>query len=123
MSKPNTPKEEELETLIERRIKEASTATKSSDEVVHIAWLADGIDLWHRSNGKRGHSPTKARRYIISSVSRAIAQAEINGQIKTLDNIMARFAHALSDNQGEYIAKLYAEYTGKLKELEFKINV
>ena len=58
--------------LIEERIKVASTQTKSNDDVVQIAWLADGIDLWHRSNGKMGHSPADARRYIISSISRYV---------------------------------------------------
>jgi hypothetical protein len=64
--------EEKLRQLIEERIKIASTRTKSDDEVVQIAWLADGIDIWHSSDGKRGHSPAKARRYIISSVTRLI---------------------------------------------------
>jgi len=52
--------------------------------------------------------------------SKEVAKAEVNGQLKTLDTIMARFAHALTDEQGEYIAKLYAAYTTKLKELEGK---
>lgn len=68
----NQASEDELDNLIEKRIKIASTETKSGDEVVHIAWLADGIDLWNRSNGKFGHSHEDARRYIISSVTRLI---------------------------------------------------
>ena len=64
--------EDEAKQLNEERVKIASTETKSGDEVVHIAWLADGIDLWNRSNGKFGHSPEDARRYIISSVTRLI---------------------------------------------------
>ncbi len=68
----NQASEDELDKLIEERVKIASTKTKSGDEVVHIAWLADGIDLWNRSNGKFGHSPEDARRYIISSVTRLI---------------------------------------------------
>lgn len=77
MTSPTTkPNEEELDQLIERRIKIASTETKSTDPVVQIAWLADGIDVWHLSKGKRGNSPAKARRYIISSVSRYVEQAQ-----------------------------------------------
>lgn len=89
--------DEQLEELIERRIKMASTETKSTDEVVQIAWLADGIDLWHRSSGKMGHSPANARRYIISSITRLIAsqkaiwerEARAEGALDAVDEIGA----------------------------------
>lgn len=63
--------EKTLGNLIKERIT-ASNGTTSDDRVVQIAWLADGIDLWHKSNGQRGHSPVKARRFIISSMSRLL---------------------------------------------------
>lgn len=66
--------------LIEERIKLASTQTKSDDDVVQIAWLADGIDLWHRSGGERGHSPAEARRYIISSITRLVDSAVLEAE-------------------------------------------
>ena len=72
----NTPlqpeSEKELEALIAKRIEIATTKTKSDDPIVQIAWLAQGIDLWHRSDKKRGHSPEKAIGYIISSITRHI---------------------------------------------------
>lgn len=73
-----TPNEaSELEKLIEKRIKIASTETTSDDEVVQIAWIADGLDLWYRTKGERGHSPAQTRRYIISSVTRLLQQARV----------------------------------------------
>lgn len=64
--------DKELDAIIERRIEIAKDATDSNDPVVQIAWLAQGIDVWHRTNGKRGHSPNQARSYIISSVTRLL---------------------------------------------------
>jgi hypothetical protein len=77
----------EVDDLIEQRIKIASTESKSNDEVVQIAWLADGIDLWHRSDGKRGHSPAEAQRYIISSVTRLIASKVLEAETKLAKGI------------------------------------
>ena len=65
----------DIDKLIEQRIQDAKNNTKSSDEVVHIAWLARGIDIWHESGGKMGNSPDDAERYIISSVTRLISTA------------------------------------------------
>lgn len=62
----------ELEKEIKERVKVALTETKSDDPVVHLAWLAKGIDLWHRSNKKSGHSPENAMKHIISSATRLI---------------------------------------------------
>jgi len=61
---------EDLDELIAKRIEIANTNTSSGDKVVQIAWLAKGIDLWHKSDGKFGHSPEDAMKYIISSVTR-----------------------------------------------------
>lgn len=84
----------ELDELIEQRIKTASTETKSDDPVVQIAWLADGIQVWHSSNGKRGHGPAETRRYIISSISRLIAsqrkEAELAGRIDEWRKLVKR---------------------------------
>lgn len=68
----------ELDELIEKRIKIASTETKSDDRVVQIAWLADGINVWYQTNGERGNSPAEARRFIISSISRLLAEVADN---------------------------------------------
>jgi hypothetical protein len=73
MTTPKDIVDGELEKLIEKRIKIASTETKSDDEVVQIAWLADGIDVWYQTNGERGNSPAAVRRYLISSITRLIA--------------------------------------------------
>lgn len=75
--------EKDLKELIEWRVQIATNHTKSKDEVVQIAWLADGIDIWHKSDGKRGHSPEQARHYIISSITRLL-QSERN---KTLEMV------------------------------------
>ena len=113
----NQASEDELKKLIEERVKIASTGTKSGDEVVHIAWLADGIDLWNRSNGKFGHSPEDARRYIISSVTRLIRTeklkllAEVRERVIGEDepgitNIMIAAEHI---RQNKALTKLEAE--------------
>lgn len=66
--------DEAIQTLIDERFKIATTKQTSTDPVVQIAWLAQGIDLWHRSGQKRGHSPEKAMWHIISSVTRLIEE-------------------------------------------------
>lgn len=72
--------DKELKQLIAKRIEIATTKTKSDDPIVQIAWLAQGIDLYHRSDGKRGHSPEKAMEYIISSITRHIAENYLSKQ-------------------------------------------
>jgi len=103
-----------LEELIEERIKIASTQTTSKDRVVHIAWLADGKDIWNKSNGKRGHSPAEARRYIISSVSRLIAEAETKARIDEHHKLDA--ALNLNMDIAEWSLHRESELTSLLKE-------
>lgn len=62
----------DIDKLIEQRVQEAKTKTKSDDEVVQIAWLARGIDVWYKTNGDRGNSPDDAERYLISSITRLL---------------------------------------------------
>lgn len=44
----------------------------TSDSVVQIAWLVQGLDVYQRSNGKMGHSLEKTMHYVISSVTRLL---------------------------------------------------
>lgn len=46
------------------------TKTSSNNPLVHIIWLMDGVDLWHRSEGKFGHTIEDARRYMASQLVR-----------------------------------------------------
>lgn len=89
--------DEELETLIQKRIDIADAKTESSDNVVHLAWLVQGLDLWHRSNGKMGHSPAEAQRFIISQATRLIESEK---------------AHALTAYKKELLSKAVNYYLG-----------
>lgn len=46
------------------------TKTSSPNPLVHIIWLMDGVDLWHRTDGKFGHAIEDARRYMASQLVR-----------------------------------------------------
>ena len=104
-----------IDDLIDRRVLEAKNSTKSDDEVVHIAWLARGIDLWHKSGGKMGHPPEKAERYIISSVTRLITEARKDqimqdfNQVSLDTTIDEAILNTIRDNQ-------LAELEATLKE-------
>lgn len=54
--------------LIER----AKSSANSSDPLIHLLWKIDGLDIWHRTGGKRGHSLEDCKRYALASVSEAI---------------------------------------------------
>ena len=125
----NQASEDELEHLIEERVKIASE-TKSGDRVVHIAWLADGIDLWNRSNGKFGHSPEDARRYIISSVTRLIRTeklkllAEVRERVVGEDEKPDSFSanrNSKKNLRPMYKNQLRAEQRDLLTELEAEL--
>src|SRR4051812_26455238 len=89
--------DKELNELIAKRIDIAATQTKSDDEVVHIAWLADGINVWYQTNGDRGNSPEEARRYIISSVTRLLSKA----QLQLVDELMEQKVPVTTHFKGE----------------------
>lgn len=110
---------DELDEIIEKRIRIASEQTKSEDEVVHIAWLAKGIDLWHKSNGKVGHSPEEAERYIISSVSRLIADKQAEAVTEFIESI----ANEGVQKTGTRIKQLDMErWAQHMKELKGETN-
>lgn len=48
----------------------AKTQSKSTDRLVHICWLIDGIGLYQKSDGKFGHSIDKTKQYVISNILR-----------------------------------------------------
>jgi hypothetical protein len=79
---------DELQDTIDKRVEEAESKTTSDDEVVQIAWLASGIDIWHRSGGKHGLSPSDAVRYIISSVTRYTARQVAEAQRETEERML-----------------------------------
>jgi hypothetical protein len=59
--------------LIQQRIGTAlaeSKNSKSEDDIAHLLWLAQGIDIWHRTNGSRGHSLEDAMKYLANSIVR-----------------------------------------------------
>jgi len=65
ISKSPTLPQKELTQQIEEVLEEAKK-TKSDNEIVQILWLIQGLDLWYRSKGKRGHSLEKVQRYVAS---------------------------------------------------------
>ena len=82
---------EEIEQAIQTAIDEAKNTTKSDNPVTHILWLVQGLDLWHRTNGKMGHSLDEVVRYVASSVIRDKEAAVLAGKLEALtelDNLM-----------------------------------
>lgn len=66
--KSSTPVQPQADT-VEQILREAKEKTQSDDPLVHVAWLIDGIGVYLRTNGKRGHSVEDCKRYVVSSVS------------------------------------------------------
>ena len=54
---------------VDEILKEASSKTKSDNDLVHIAWLIQGLDIWHKSGGKVGHSLEKCQRYVLNRIT------------------------------------------------------
>jgi len=79
----------QIEKLIQERFEIAVNKTTSKDSVVHIAWLAKGIDIWHKSGGKMGHTPEDAMQYIISSVTRLLHKQDIESRLDEIKNSRA----------------------------------
>lgn len=62
---------------IQRTIDEAMAElgkVSSENELTKIGWLVFGLDLWHQTEGKFGHSKEDATRYVISSVAHLLAR-------------------------------------------------
>lgn len=55
MTDPKPSLEEQLDKESAALLAER-TKTSSPNPLVHILWLLDGVDLWHRTEGKYGHS-------------------------------------------------------------------
>lgn len=67
------PKPTDSEQLIQQRIETALAESKkgnSHDDIAHLLWLAQGIDIWHRTSGACGHSLDDAMKYLASSIVR-----------------------------------------------------
>lgn len=66
----------------DRRVNEVLELSKSktsdSGPIVHILWLVEGLDLYHRTGGKMGHSLDDCKRYIASQIIRGfILKADV----------------------------------------------
>ena len=118
--------------LIQDRVDAAKNLTQSDDEVVQIAWIADGIDLWHRSGGKHGHSPDTARHYIISSVTRLIESeasrrvdaaymdAWRDGAMAALNDLNRDLFFSTTQPDGHFIKKLITTKIDAFAEARYR---
>lgn len=71
--------------MLEDILKEAKT-TKSDNPIVHILWLAQGVDIYNRTDGQRGHSLDNAQKYIASQLlNNFMTKAQIIEVAKTFD--------------------------------------
>ncbi len=113
---------ESLDELIERRVNEAATKTKSPDSVVQIAWLAQGIDIWHKSNGKMGNSPEDAQRYIISSVTRLLQQEVLRGRVEVLNRLLKEAEYAEKDLESGGILVFECVPTEEIRNILADLN-
>ena len=84
-----TPEDELIKKEIDGAFAEISKSA-SSNELTHIGWLVQGLDVWHRSNGTRGHSSADAARYVISNVVRLIHQQRRQAVEEVLDRLEAQ---------------------------------
>lgn len=62
--------DDQIEKRAREIAEEARAVVVSDDPLVHIAWLIHGLDIWHRTGGKLGHSLDKTVFYVTSNILR-----------------------------------------------------
>lgn len=59
-----------IEERVAEIVAESQTAGSSANPLVQIAWLIHGLDLWHRTGGRMGHTLTETVEYVTSFILR-----------------------------------------------------
>jgi len=57
-----------IKSRVEKVIEDTRSSSASTDPLVHIAWLVNGLDLYHRSGGTAGYTLDEAQRFVVSTV-------------------------------------------------------
>ena len=90
-----------------------SKKTKSADPLAHLAWLVEGLELWHRSNGKHGHSPDDCKRFVISSAAHLLAKETAKARINEVEQMKA--AGLMGANKPSALYEYAKERLGRLQ--------